>query len=166
MTTANTFAGCFWQATGQGSSLTRHVLYRMSGYSRVSYIGRSDRKMAAQFASMQLHIGYLRSLEDSDRVRAACVNYLQTWLPELYPERLDLVEKAAQLAESLGGRLQVPPPLSWKYAWIEKGLWSRPREASADPAATVEVDPDPILGQALARFDNGSLVPSGLDRDR
>src|SRR5437763_5864331 len=58
------------------------VLYRIPGYSRLSYIGRSDRKKAAQLVSMQLHIGYLRSLEDSDRVRGACVNYLQTWLPE------------------------------------------------------------------------------------
>ena len=48
------------------------------------------------------------------------MNYLQSRLPDLYPERLDLVEKAAQLAASLGGRLQLPPPLSWKYAWIEK----------------------------------------------
>jgi glycosyltransferase involved in cell wall biosynthesis len=90
-----------------------HVLYRNSDGSRVSFIGHSDRKMAALFVSMQLHIHYLRTLEDSDRVRAACVNYLQTHLPNLYPERLDLVEKAAQLAASLGGRLQLPPPLSW-----------------------------------------------------
>jgi hypothetical protein len=96
------------------------VLYRNPDGSRVSFIGHSDRKMAALFVSMQLHIHYLRTLEDSDRVRAACVNYLQFHLHELYPERPDLVEKAAQLAASLGGRLQVPPPFRWKYAWIEK----------------------------------------------
>jgi glycosyltransferase involved in cell wall biosynthesis len=97
-----------------------HVLYRQSNDSRVSHVGLSDRKMEALFVSTQLHIQYLRTLEDSDRVRAACVNFLQTRLPDLYPERLDLVEEAAQLAASLGGRLQSPPPLSWKYAWIEK----------------------------------------------
>jgi glycosyltransferase involved in cell wall biosynthesis len=97
-----------------------HVLYRNSDDSRVSFVGYSDRKMAALFASMQLHIHYLRTLEDSDRVRAACVDYLQTWLPALYPERLDLVEKTVQLAASLGHQLQLPPPLTWKYAWIEK----------------------------------------------
>ena len=86
----------------------------------VSYIGRSERKMEAMLISMQLHIGYLRSLEDSERVRAACVNYLQTWLPEFYPERLDIVAQAQELAASLGGRLEVPPRLSWKYRWIEK----------------------------------------------
>src|SRR4051794_39929023 len=49
------------------------VFYRMSGYNRLSYIGRSDRKMAAQFHSMRLHINYLLSLENSERARAACV---------------------------------------------------------------------------------------------
>jgi glycosyltransferase involved in cell wall biosynthesis len=98
-----------------------HVLYRKTADAgRLSTIGHSDRKIAALFISTQLHIHYLRTLEDSDRVRAACVNYLRFHLHELYPERPDLVEKAAQLAASLGGRLQVPPPFSWKYAWIEK----------------------------------------------
>ena len=97
------------------------VLYRnMTDAGRVSAIGHSDRKIEALFVSTQLCIHYLRTLEDSDRVRAACVSYLRFHLHELYPERPDLVEKAAQLAASLGGRLQVPPPFSWKYAWIEK----------------------------------------------
>ena len=98
------------------------VYYRVSGPNSLSYIGRSERKMEAQFVSMQLHIGYLRSLEDSERVRAACVTYLQNWLPNFYPERLDLVEQAEQLAARLGGRLEIPPPLPWKYAWIQKGF--------------------------------------------
>jgi hypothetical protein len=76
------------------------------------------------FESARMHIGYLRSLEDSDRVHAACVRYLQTWLPEFYPERPDLVAKASALASTLGGQLQVPPPLSWKYSWIERTFGS------------------------------------------
>src|SRR5262249_32240842 len=48
------------------------VYYRRSGSGSLSYVGRCDRKMEALFLSMQLHIGYLRSLEDSPRVRAAC----------------------------------------------------------------------------------------------
>ncbi len=143
-----------------------HVLYRQSDDSRVSFIGQSDRKIAALFVSMQLHIHYLRSLEDSDRVRAACVKYLQTWLPDFYPERLDLVEQAAQLAASLGGRLQVPPPLSWKYAWIEKGFGppAAKRARILMPrcrwAVTRSVD------RLLARFDKAAMVPSaGLEQD-
>jgi glycosyltransferase involved in cell wall biosynthesis len=95
------------------------VYYRITPSSRLSYIGRSDKKMEAQFLGMKLQIGYLRAREDSDRVRAACVTYLQTWLPNFYPNRPDLVQEARQLAASLGGRLSLPKA-SWKYAWIEK----------------------------------------------
>ena len=94
------------------------VYYRASGSSSLSYIGRSDRKRDAQWCSMQLHIGYLRSLEDSERVRRACVQYLQNWLIYFYPERMDLVEQVRQTAQKLGGQVNVPH-LSWKYSWIE-----------------------------------------------
>jgi len=66
---------------------------------------------------MELHIGYIRSLEDSPRVREACITYLQNWLLFFYPNRPDLVKKAEEMAVSLGGGLQVPK-LSWKYSWI------------------------------------------------
>jgi glycosyltransferase involved in cell wall biosynthesis len=95
------------------------VYYRITPDSRLSYIGRSDKKMDAQFLGMKLQIGYLRAREDSDRVRAACVTYLQTWLHNFHPDRPDLVQEAQQLAASLGGRLSLPKA-SWKYAWIEK----------------------------------------------
>lgn len=95
------------------------VYYRITPSNRLSYVGRSNAKMEAQFLGMKLQIGYLRAREDSDRVRAACVTYLQTLLRDFYPERPDLVQEAQQLAISLGGRLSVPKA-SWKYAWIEK----------------------------------------------
>jgi glycosyltransferase involved in cell wall biosynthesis len=93
------------------------IYYRASGAGSLSYVGRSDRKREAQMCSMKLHIGYVRSLEDSERVRAACVKYLQNWLIFFYPERMDLVEQARQMAAGLGGRLEAPH-LSWKYSWI------------------------------------------------
>jgi glycosyltransferase involved in cell wall biosynthesis len=98
------------------------VFYRRAGVSNLSYIGRSEAKMKAHFVSMRLHIGYLRSLEDSERTRAACVAYLQTWLPHFYPEQPAIVHEAQQLAAALGGRLEVPPPLSWKYSWIDRSF--------------------------------------------
>lgn len=105
------------------------VFYRMSGFRRVSYIGRSERKMEALFHSMQLHIGYLRSLEDSERVRVACVKYLENYLPIFYPQRPDIVTQAEQIAATLGGRLEAPR-LSRKYAWIQKSLgWPLARRA-------------------------------------
>jgi glycosyltransferase involved in cell wall biosynthesis len=93
------------------------VYYRMAGSKSLSYIGRSDKKREAQWLSMQLHIQYLRSVDDSKRARAACVNYLQEWMTAFYPERLDIFEEAEQLARELGGHLEAPI-LSWKYSWI------------------------------------------------
>jgi len=94
------------------------VYYRASGSSSLSYIGNSDRKREAQWCSMQLHIGYLRSLEDSERVRAACVKFLQNWMVYFYPERLDIFRQAEEMARNMGGQLE-PPRLSWKYSWIK-----------------------------------------------
>ncbi len=94
------------------------LYYRFSGFGSLSHIGCSERKREAQWLSMQLHIGYLRSLEDSERVRNACVRYLQHWLPSFYPERPDIVKEANEMARCLGGQL-VSPRLSWKYSWIK-----------------------------------------------
>jgi hypothetical protein len=83
----------------------------------LSYIGHSEKKMVAQLCSMELHLRYIRSLEDSPRVRDACLTYLQNWLVFFYPDRPDLVKQLDEMAANLGGKLQ-PPPLSWKYSWI------------------------------------------------
>jgi hypothetical protein len=77
--------------------------------------------MEAQVLSMQLQIGYLRSIEESERVRAACLNYLQTWFIHFYPERTAIVKQLEELAATVGGRLEAPS-LSWKYIWIQKLL--------------------------------------------
>jgi hypothetical protein len=97
------------------------VFYRRTGSCSLSYIGLSNKKMESQLLGMELQIGHLRSLDDSERTRAACLNYLQTWLPAFYPERPDIVKQLEQLASSLGGQLKLPR-LSGKYGWIEKIL--------------------------------------------
>jgi len=94
------------------------VYYRAAGASSLSYIGLSNKKLDAQWVSMKAHIGYLRSLEESERVRAACIQFLQNWMVFFYPARLDIFEEAAEMARNLGGKLNVPP-LSWKYSWIK-----------------------------------------------
>lgn len=94
------------------------VYYRQAVSGSLSYIGNSDRKRDAQWISMELHIGYLRSLDDSERARVACVKYIQNWMVFFYPERLDIFEKAKALSKELGGEITVPS-LSWKYSWIE-----------------------------------------------
>lgn len=95
------------------------MYYRGPGlaFRSLSYIGRSDKKLDAHWLSMLSHIRYLRSLEESDRVRAACVTYVRTSLIHFYPERMDIVKEAEELARDLGGDLGTPG-LSWKYSWI------------------------------------------------
>jgi glycosyltransferase involved in cell wall biosynthesis len=93
------------------------VYYRISGGNRLSYIGRSSRKVEAQFLGMKLQISYLLSMSSDVRAKAACVNYLQTWLPHFYPEYPDIVTTAQKISSELGGHLTTPT-LSWKYAWI------------------------------------------------
>ncbi len=93
------------------------VYYRVFGYDSLSYIGASNQKREALWLSMQLHIGYLRSLEDSPGSRAACVDYLQRNLFYFYPNRPDITKQAQQMARDLGGELGFPH-LSWGYAQI------------------------------------------------
>jgi glycosyltransferase involved in cell wall biosynthesis len=103
--------------------------YRSVGESQLSEIGRSNAKLEAQFLSNELHIKYLRSLEDTERSRAASVRYLQKYMFDFYPERPDIVQKARELAQGLGGRLELPQS-SWKYAWIHKTLgWKASKRA-------------------------------------
>lgn len=113
------FCRVLLESTGVQFVHDAKVFYRASGPTSLSYLGRSKAKLEAQFTSMQLHINALRSLEDSERVRAACVRYLGTWLPEFYPERTDLVERMQRLASELGGTLDLPR-FSPKYAWLGK----------------------------------------------
>lgn len=100
------------------------MYYRRAGPKSLSYIGSSNRKLEAHVLSMQLHIQYLRSLEESQRVHTACLQYLQQSMIYFYPERPDLVAQSQELAAELGGQLEVPR-LSWKYAWLEKLLGFR-----------------------------------------
>jgi glycosyltransferase involved in cell wall biosynthesis len=94
------------------------VWYRVTHSNRRSYIGTSDEKKDALLLSMKLHIQYLRSLEESERVRKACLTYMQNWLIHFYPERPDIVTELKGLASQCQGRLEVPH-LRWKYAWME-----------------------------------------------
>jgi glycosyltransferase involved in cell wall biosynthesis len=104
------------------------AFYRISGPNRLSYVGQSDKKLEAHLLSIKLHVGYLRSLEDSERTRAACLEYLKTMLIYFYPERPDLIKQMEQLASTLGREL-APPRLSWKYAWIQKTLgWTAAKQ--------------------------------------
>jgi glycosyltransferase involved in cell wall biosynthesis len=94
------------------------VYYRGPGFRSLSHIGESVTRRESQWLSMQLHVKYIRSLEDSERVRAACVRYLRESLIHFYPEQEEIVGQARELAKELGEDLG-SPKLSWKYRWID-----------------------------------------------
>jgi GT2 family glycosyltransferase len=94
------------------------IFYRRSDSKRVSCIGRSVKKMESQLRSMKLHIQYLRSLEDSERVRKACLIYLQNWMNAFYRSEPAIEDELRNLAMQLNGQLEAPR-LRWKYGWIE-----------------------------------------------
>jgi glycosyltransferase involved in cell wall biosynthesis len=93
------------------------IFYRVTPSNRLSSIGTSDKKKDAMVIGMKLHVQYLRSLEDSERVRKACLAYMQNWYENFYPERPDLVAELQALAAQLQGQLEAPR-LRWKYAWM------------------------------------------------
>ena len=95
--------------------------YRNSGPESLSRIGSSKRKREAQLLSVELSIAHLRAVEESDRVRAACLAYLQMYLNYVHPGDPALLERADRLAASLGGRL-APPNLTWKHTLLRTML--------------------------------------------
>ncbi len=94
------------------------VFYRASGPGSVSYIGDSDEKKESLLLSMQLQIKYLLALENSERVRRACLTYLQNWYENFYLERSDLAAQVQKIAAELGGSIE-EPRLRWKFAWLK-----------------------------------------------
>jgi glycosyltransferase involved in cell wall biosynthesis len=94
-------------------------------YKRESNLGSLSKsilapgKMDSQFQSNRLQIAALRSLEDSQRVRTACLVYLQRWLIFFYPEHEKIVKQAHELAAELGGKLETPA-LRWKYVAFQR----------------------------------------------
>ena len=93
------------------------VYYRAFRFDSLSYIGRFPHKIEAHWASMKLHIKYVRSLGDDSRARAACLQFIRDSMIYFYPESPRVVEEARSLGRELGGDLG-DPPLTWRYAWI------------------------------------------------
>jgi glycosyltransferase involved in cell wall biosynthesis len=94
------------------------MFHRIIGTRQMSHVGNSDRKRESLLRSMKRHIQLLRSLEESERVRKACLAYMQTWYGHFYPDRPDLAAELQALAAQLHGRLE-EPRLRWKYAWMK-----------------------------------------------
>ena len=79
----------------------------------------TQKNLEPLFLSLSATASHLIALEDSERTRKACVNYLQTFSSYFYPDQAALIEKMNNFANKLGGEL-TPPTLSWKYRPFEK----------------------------------------------
>jgi len=94
------------------------VFYRSVGISSLSRDVYSKRSLDGFWRSMGLHIGRLRSLDDTMTARGACLRYLQSNVIDFYPRRPDIVAEMQEIAAELGEQLKLPQ-LSWKYRWIK-----------------------------------------------
>src|ERR1043165_2198590 len=83
-------------------------VYYRRGFDSLSYMSRSNKKYESQYLAIELQVRHVRTLPDSERLRAACLEFLQQWLVSFYPERMDLSEKLMKLARDLGGELELP----------------------------------------------------------
>jgi glycosyltransferase involved in cell wall biosynthesis len=99
--------------------------YRIGSVGSLDWrMGESQERIESFLLSLNLSIGHLLSLEDSERTRHACVAYLETWLPLFYPENLHMIERINKLAQELGGELH-NPHVGLKYGVIKSVFgWS------------------------------------------
>ena len=119
------------------------VYYRSTGWKSIRFIGNSNEKKDSLLLSIKLHMQYLQSLENSERVRKTCLTYMQEWFYVFYPTRPDIVAELQGIAAQLQGRLE-EPRLRWKYAWIRPVL-------GYQAAAQLQIWL-PQYREALARF--------------
>lgn len=140
-----------------------NVYYRSASADSLSYIGRSNRKLEAHWLSMRLHIGYLRSLEDSERTRDACLRYLHTGLVNFYPERLDIVDQMRRIAAELGREL-APPRLRWKYSWTVPFLGWRQAKRLETVLPRFRWRVEKSWDKMLFRFERPRLEDRTIDR--
>ena len=138
------------------------VYYRSFRSGSLAYLGRSQTKFEALWVSMQLHIHYLLSLENSLRTRQACVIYMQRNMIHFYPERSDIVAEAQSLAQELGGEIR-PPYLSWKYSWIRLAFGWTAAKNTAIKIRKIKWSFEKVLDKVVFRFRNryGRLATPG-----
>jgi glycosyltransferase involved in cell wall biosynthesis len=131
------------------------IFYRASASHRISYIGNSNKKKDSLLLSMRLHIQYLQSLEDSERVRRACLSYMKNWYPSFYPERPDIVAELQTLAAQLQGCLE-PPRLRQKYTWMIPMFGWRTAKWAQNRLPEVKASFARRYDEAMFRLEGGS----------
>ena len=94
------------------------VFYRAASSASLCNVDGSREKLESYIQSTILHVRYVRGYADDERVRSACLRYLQRRLPKVFPEMPDLVQKLETLAADLGARLETPK-MGGAYSLLE-----------------------------------------------
>jgi len=110
------------------------------------------------FASHRACFQHILSVEDSPRTREVCLATLQRWYIYYYPEKTELVQKANELAASLGGELE-PPRFKWKYALIQKTFGWNLAKAAQRLLPIVRTWFERNLDRLLKGFRRDEIVP-------
>jgi glycosyltransferase involved in cell wall biosynthesis/peptidoglycan/xylan/chitin deacetylase (PgdA/CDA1 family) len=119
----------------------------------LSYVGLSAARIEAHWLSMKLHIRYILSLEDSPKVREACMSFVRTSLSYFYPDRLDIADEAQKMMVDLGGQPE-RPSLSWKYSWIKAAFGWRTAKSCQQLLLTFRWSVTKFWDQTCYRADN------------
>jgi glycosyltransferase involved in cell wall biosynthesis/peptidoglycan/xylan/chitin deacetylase (PgdA/CDA1 family) len=122
----------------------------------LSYVGLSAARIEAHWISMKLHVRYILSLEDSPRVREACLSFVRTSLSYFYPDRLDIADEAQKMLLDLGGQRE-SPSLSWKYSWIKATFGWRTAKRCQQLLLTLRWSITKFWDQTSFRADNLSV---------
>jgi glycosyltransferase involved in cell wall biosynthesis len=105
--------------------------WRVGNYQSFSQSrARSSVALEAFLQSTFRCIEHYRSVEDSEKSKAACVVFLRNRLIYFYPEHQELLERMYQQARELGGNISVPP-LLWQYNLVRACFgWRAARAAN------------------------------------
>jgi glycosyltransferase involved in cell wall biosynthesis len=87
--------------------------YRVGNSASLSS-NRSDKALESLVFSIRLCFKHLRSIEDSERTKNACLKYLENRITDFYPGKPEIIKKINQLAWELGGNISTPRE-SWKF---------------------------------------------------
>ena len=99
----------------------RHDPVPYGGFTSVSYIGGSNKKLESLFLSMTLHMHYLRSIGTANG-RVTCVNYIRTWLLNSIHTG-DIVQNLMKIIRARrtfrGTTLVLEVPLDGQAVWLD-----------------------------------------------
>jgi glycosyltransferase involved in cell wall biosynthesis len=121
-------------------------------------LSRSTSHKACESLLLSLSLCFTRllSLEDTERTRNACLQYLGLWFCYFYPEKKELVNQASDLAYFLGGKI-AGPSLPLKYRLLSRLFgWQTAKEAMfrvADAKLLVRSKYDWIMFRLFRKSD-------------